>query len=100
MDTSSASMATLVVSHDKSAYLNMFLRVEYFHLKVAVWSGVNIAGTRLREVAPEAGGENDPSNWEDLHKQVINRFCCLVILSRLSYIPLQPSSVLHAVRTK
>ena len=67
---------------------------------MAVWSGVNIAGTRLREVAPEAGGENDPSNWEDLHKQVINRFYRLVILSRWSHISLQPSSVLYAVRTK
>ena len=40
---------------------------------MAVWSGVNIAGTRLKEIAPEAGDENDPSHWRDLHKQVVNR---------------------------
>jgi hypothetical protein len=39
---------------------------------VAVWSGLNIAGVRLRELNPVIGTPNDPENWEDLHKVVIH----------------------------
>lgn len=38
---------------------------------VAVWSGVNIAGVRLKELNPKVGTDSDPENWKDLHKQVV-----------------------------
>ena len=42
---------------------------------VAVWSGVNVAGTKLRDIAPKAGdAEGDPGKWNELHKAVISRF--------------------------
>jgi len=40
---------------------------------VAVWSAVNVAGTRLRDIAPKVGMEDDPENWQKVHKDVINR---------------------------
>ena len=42
-------------------------------LVVAVWSAVNVAGTRLRDIAPTVGTEGDPENWQKVHKDVINR---------------------------
>lgn len=38
---------------------------------VAVWSGVNIAGVRLRDLSPLVGQVDDPENWHELHKQVV-----------------------------
>ena len=40
---------------------------------VAVWSGVNVAGTHLLDVSPLAGQEEDPEHWEQIHKDVVNR---------------------------
>jgi hypothetical protein len=34
--------------------------------------GVNIAGIRLREINDTAGTENDPENWNECHKDVVN----------------------------
>ena len=45
----------------------------YLVLSVAVWSGVNIAGARLCETNPNAGAEDDPENWSDVHTQVVQR---------------------------
>lgn len=39
---------------------------------VPVWSGVNIAGVRLRELNPNVGTAEDPEKWCDLHKEVVN----------------------------
>lgn len=39
---------------------------------VPVWSGVNVAGVRLRELNPHIGTENDIEKWADLHKEVVN----------------------------
>lgn len=33
-----------------------------------------MAGTRLQDIAPDAGKEDDPDNWIQCHKDVINRF--------------------------
>lgn len=45
---------------------------EHGDSSVAVWSSVNIAGTRLRDLAPNAGDlEHDPENWQQVHKDVI-----------------------------
>ena len=38
---------------------------------VAIWSGVNVAGVRLREINPAVGTDNDPENWKDIHNQVV-----------------------------
>lgn len=38
---------------------------------VAVWSGVNVAGVRLRELNPAIGTDEDPENWKQVHKDVI-----------------------------
>lgn len=36
-----------------------------------VWSGVNVAGVRLRELDPQLGTPEDPEHWDQLHKQVV-----------------------------
>ncbi|GFG32648.1 hypothetical protein Cfor_04752 [Coptotermes formosanus] len=38
---------------------------------VAVWSGVNVAGVRLRDINPALGSDGDKENWEDMHRQVV-----------------------------
>jgi L-lactate dehydrogenase len=45
---------------------------EHGDSSVAVWSAVNVAGTRLRDIAPKIGKSDDPENWEQVHKDVIN----------------------------
>lgn len=45
---------------------------EHGDTSVPVWSGVNIAGVRLREINPHVGDDTDPENWNDLHKDVVN----------------------------
>jgi hypothetical protein len=40
---------------------------------VAVWSGVNVAGVRLRDINPALGSDEDREHWEDMHKQVVQR---------------------------
>lgn len=45
--------------------------ISFFLFLVAVWSGVNIAGVRLREINPAIGTEDDSENWGELHKQVV-----------------------------
>ncbi|XP_066142064.1 L-lactate dehydrogenase isoform X1 [Euwallacea fornicatus] len=44
---------------------------EHGDSSVAIWSGVNVAGVRLREINPSIGTDNDPENWKDIHRQVI-----------------------------
>jgi len=45
---------------------------EHGDSSVAVWSAVNVAGTRLRDIAPRIGKPDDPECWEQVHKDVIN----------------------------
>lgn len=45
---------------------------EHGDSSVPVWSGVNIAGIRLREINPNAGHENDTENWNECHKDVVS----------------------------
>jgi L-lactate dehydrogenase len=45
---------------------------EHGDSSVAVWSTVNVAGTRLKDVQPSIGQANDPENWEQVHKDVVN----------------------------
>lgn len=44
---------------------------EHGDSSVPVWSGVNIAGVRLRELNPIIGTGEDPEKWNELHKQVV-----------------------------
>lgn len=44
---------------------------EHGDSSVAVWSGVNIAGVNLRKINPAIGTDEDPEQWNDLHKQVV-----------------------------
>lgn len=39
---------------------------------VPVWSGVNVAGVRLRELNPNIGTDSDPEKWSELHSEVVN----------------------------
>lgn len=38
---------------------------------VPVWSGVNVAGVRLKDISPKMGTDDDPENWKSIHKDVI-----------------------------
>jgi L-lactate dehydrogenase len=51
-----------------------FIVGEHGDSSVAVWSTVNIAGTRLRELCPTAGesADIDPENWIQCHTDVIH----------------------------
>lgn len=39
---------------------------------VPVWSGVNVAGVRLRELNPSVGTDSDPEKWAELHSEVVS----------------------------
>lgn len=45
---------------------------EHGDSSVAVWSGANVAGVELRKINPKMGHEDDPENWKQLHKEVVN----------------------------
>lgn len=54
---------------------SFFLIIHLFafcHITVPVWSGVNVAGVRLRELNPTIGTSEDPEGWCELHKEVVN----------------------------
>lgn len=38
---------------------------------VPVWSSVNIAGTRLKDLQSHVGEANDPENWNKVHQSVV-----------------------------
>nr|WOE90269.1 L-lactate dehydrogenase-like protein [Scolopendra mutilans] len=44
---------------------------EHGDSSVPVWSGVNVAGVRLQDVNPKLGQADDPENWGELHKKVV-----------------------------
>lgn len=39
---------------------------------VPLWSGVNVAGVRLRELDPNVGTVDDVDKWNELHSQVVH----------------------------
>lgn len=45
---------------------------EHGDSSVPVWSGVNVAGVRLRDLNPELGTANDKENWSEIHQQVVS----------------------------
>ncbi|ESN90436.1 hypothetical protein HELRODRAFT_166102 [Helobdella robusta] len=46
---------------------------EHGDSSVPVWSSVNVAGTRLKDLTPTIGEnpERDPENWDQVHKTVV-----------------------------
>ncbi|KAI9556905.1 lactate dehydrogese A [Daphnia sinensis] len=44
---------------------------EHGDSSVPVWSGVNVAGVRLRDLYPAAGTPADVEGWNDIHRQVV-----------------------------
>jgi len=45
---------------------------EHGDSSVPVWSTVNVAGTRLKDIQPLVGEPNDPDDWAKVHKDVVN----------------------------
>ncbi|XP_029051560.1 L-lactate dehydrogenase-like [Osmia bicornis bicornis] len=45
---------------------------EHGDTSVPVWSGVNVAGVRLRDLNEKVGTEEDEEHWSDLHRQVVD----------------------------
>merc|ERR1712142_4430 len=45
---------------------------EHGDSSVPVWSGVNVAGVRLRDLNPKIGTSDDPDGYDKLHKEVVN----------------------------
>ncbi|KAM4866025.1 L-lactate dehydrogenase A-like 6A [Thomomys bottae] len=44
---------------------------EHGDSSVPVWSGVNVAGVRLRDLNSDIGTDRDPEKWEKVHKDVV-----------------------------
>ncbi|CAM1331090.1 LDHB (predicted) [Pycnogonum litorale] len=44
---------------------------EHGDSSVPVWSGVNIAGVRLRDIKPNIGNDKDKEKWNEVHQQVV-----------------------------
>lgn len=50
----------------------MFLIYDiYTFSSVPVWSGVNIAGVRLRDLDETVGTDDDKENWNEIYKKVV-----------------------------
>lgn len=66
------SSGNLIIALSLALYLAFIL---HFLLSlVAVWSSVNVAGVRLTDLHPTAGTHDDPEKWDEIHKQVIERY--------------------------
>ncbi|XP_020710933.2 L-lactate dehydrogenase-like isoform X2 [Athalia rosae] len=84
---------------------------EHGDTSVPVWSGVNIAGVRLRDLCEEVGTDHDPENWGEIHKQVVDSAYEVIKLkgytswaiglsiSNLAQSILRNSSSVHAIST-
>ena len=88
----------------------MFIYLFFLNL-VPVWSGVNVAGVRLRDLDETVGTDKDKENWGDLHKQVVQSAYEVIKLkgytswaiglsiSNLASAILRNSNQVHAVST-
>jgi L-lactate dehydrogenase len=59
------------IKHIFFFFLKGWIIGEHGDSSVPVWSGVNIAGVRLREINPAIGTADDPEKWADLHDEVV-----------------------------
>ncbi|CAG9864519.1 unnamed protein product [Phyllotreta striolata] len=44
---------------------------EHGDSSVPVWSGVNVAGVRLKDISPKLGTDDDPECWKVIHRDVV-----------------------------
>ncbi|KAJ8668728.1 hypothetical protein QAD02_010391 [Eretmocerus hayati] len=84
---------------------------EHGDTSVPVWSGVNVAGVRLRDVNESLGTDEDSERWNELHKQVVHSAYEVIKLkgytswaiglsvSNLASTILRNSNQVHAVST-
>ncbi|XP_071562661.1 L-lactate dehydrogenase-like [Temnothorax nylanderi] len=84
---------------------------EHGDTSVPVWSGVNVAGVRMRDLNEHVGTDKDEEHWDDLHKQVIQSAYEVIKLkgytswaiglsvSQLASAILRNSNQVHAVST-
>ncbi|XP_031827848.1 L-lactate dehydrogenase isoform X1 [Nomia melanderi] len=84
---------------------------EHGDTSVPVWSGVNVAGVRLRDLNEDVGTDKDTEKWSDLHKQVVDSAYEVIKLkgytswaiglsvSHLASAILRNSNQVHAVST-
>lgn len=63
---------------DNTYFLSAFFSTYWFIFLVPVWSGVNVAGVRLRDLNPAAGTDADTENWGQIHTQVVQRFATCI----------------------
>ncbi|KYQ59233.1 L-lactate dehydrogenase [Trachymyrmex zeteki] len=95
---------------DTSVYYNYETFVFLF-VSVPLWSGVNVAGVRLRDLNEYVGTDKDEEHWNELHKQVIQSAYQVIKLkgytswaiglsvSQLASAILRNSNQVHAVST-
>lgn len=55
---------------------------EHGDSSVPVWSGVNAAGVRLRDLNPLAGLADDPEKWTEVHREVLSTSAEAIKLKR------------------
>lgn len=101
-----------MVKQERTCMLIFFFNVKIcFYLSVPVWSGVNVAGVRLRDLSKQVGTDEDKENWGELHKQVVQSAYEVIKLkgytswaiglsvSHLASAILRNSNQVHAVST-
>jgi L-lactate dehydrogenase len=66
---------------------------------VPIWSGVNVAGVNLIDLNPKIGQQDDPEQWNDIHKQVIHSAYEIINLKGYTSwaIGLSVSAISHAI---
>lgn len=91
--------------------INQVLLICVCLFAVPVWSGVNVAGVRLRDLNENVGTDDDPEQWGKLHKQVVDSAYEVIKLkgytswaiglsvSHLASAILRNSNQVHAVST-
>ncbi|GBP00729.1 L-lactate dehydrogenase [Eumeta japonica] len=78
-----------------------FIIGEHGDSSVPVWSGVNIAGVRLRDVNPKIATEIDDEGWAAVHEQVVQSAYEVIKLKGYTSwaIGLSIASLAHAILT-
>ncbi|XP_052746572.1 L-lactate dehydrogenase isoform X2 [Bicyclus anynana] len=84
---------------------------EHGDSSVPVWSGVNVAGVRLRDLNRKMGTDTDPEHWQELHSMVVRSayeviklkgytsWAIGLSLSQLAHAILTNANSVHAVST-
>lgn len=60
----------LQITFPSKKTVRIYTHIAYL-FTVPVWSGVNVAGVRLRDVNEDVGTDADKESWNDLHKEVV-----------------------------